>query len=95
MTILDQLAEHAGERVSEAKRKISPKDLKQQALSMQKGSFAFENALRKDGISFICECKKGADRTGVSVFTDRRRIRGGRCRLHFRADRTKMVSWKQ
>ena len=28
MTILDQLAEHAGERVSEAKRKISPKDLK-------------------------------------------------------------------
>ena len=38
MTILDQLAEHAGERVSEAKRKISPKDLKQQALSMQKGS---------------------------------------------------------
>lgn len=51
MTILDQLAEHAGERVSEAKRKISPKDLKQQALSMKKGSFAFEKALRKDGIS--------------------------------------------
>ena len=48
MTILDQLAEHARERVSEAKRKISPKDLKQQALSMQKGSFAFEKALRKD-----------------------------------------------
>ena len=65
MTILDQLAEHAGERVSEAKRKISPKDLKQQALSMQKGSFAFENALRKDGISFICECKKASPSKGL------------------------------
>ena len=65
MTILDQLAEHARERVSEAKRKISPKDLKQQALSMQKGSFAFEKALRKDGISFICECKKASPSKGM------------------------------
>lgn len=51
--------------MSEAKRKISPKDLKQQALSMQKGSFAFENALRKDGISFICECKKASPSKGL------------------------------
>lgn len=65
MTILDQLADHARERVSEAKRKISPKDLKQQALSMQKGSFAFEKALRKDGISFICECKKASPSKGM------------------------------
>ena len=65
MTILDQLAEHAGERVREAKRKISPKDLKQQALSMKKGSFAFEKALRKDGISFICECKKASPSKGL------------------------------
>lgn len=65
MTILDQLADHARERVSEAKRKISPKDLKQQALSMQKGSFAFEKALRKDGISFICECKKASPSKGL------------------------------
>ena len=65
MTILDQLADHARERVSEAKRKMSPKDLKQQALSMQKGSFAFENALRKDGISFICECKKASPSKGL------------------------------
>ena len=65
MTILDQLAEHAGERVSEAKRKISPKDLKQRALSMQKLRIAFENALRKDGISFICECKKASPSKGL------------------------------
>lgn len=65
MTILGQLADHARERVSEAKRKMSPKDLKQQALSMQKGSFAFEKALRKDGISFICECKKASPSKGL------------------------------
>ena len=53
MTILDQLAEHAGERVSEAK------------LSMQKGSFAFEKALRKDGISFFCECNKASPSKGL------------------------------
>ena len=65
MTILDQLADYARERVSEAKRKMSPKDLKQQALSMKKGSFAFEKALRKDGISFICECKKASPSKGL------------------------------
>ena len=65
MTILDQLADHARERVSGAKRKMSPKDLKQQALSMQKGSFAFEKALRKDGISIICECKKASPSKGL------------------------------
>ena len=32
---------------------------------MQKGSFAFENALRKDGISFICECKKASPSKGL------------------------------
>lgn len=65
MTILDQLADHARERVSEAKRKMSPKDLKQQALSMKKGSFVFEKALKKDGISFICECKKASPSKGL------------------------------
>ena len=32
---------------------------------MQKGSFAFEKALRKDGISFICECKKASPSKGL------------------------------
>ena len=42
MTILDQLAEHARERVNEAKREVSLEEVRQRALSMQKGSFAFE-----------------------------------------------------
>ena len=65
MTILDQLAEHAGERVNEAKREVSLEEVRQRALSMQKGSFAFEKALKKDGISFICECKKASPSKGL------------------------------
>ena len=65
MTILDQLAEHARERVSEAKREVSLEEVRQRALSMKKGSFAFEKALRNDGISFICECKKASPSKGL------------------------------
>lgn len=65
MTILDQLAEHACERVAEAKKKIPLEEIKRQALSLPKGNFAFENALKKPGISFICECKKASPSKGL------------------------------
>lgn len=65
MTILDQLADHARERVVEAKMKIPLEKIKRQALSMPKGNFAFENALKKPGISFICECKKASPSKGL------------------------------
>lgn len=65
MTILDQLAEHARERVAEAKKKIPLEEIKRQALSLPKGSFAFENALKKTDISFICECKKASPSKGL------------------------------
>lgn len=65
MTILDQLAEHARERVAEAKKKIPLGEIRRQALSLPKGNFAFENALRKPGISFICECKKASPSKGL------------------------------
>ncbi len=65
MTILDQLAEHARERVAEAKKKIPLEEIKRQALLMPKGNFAFENALGKPGISFICECKKASPSKGL------------------------------
>ena len=73
MTILDQLAEHARERVNEAKREVSLEEVRQRALSMQKGSFVFEKALKKDGISFICECKEEYEAAGadcISVLTE-------------------------
>lgn len=58
MTILDQLAGCARERTGQAKLRISLEELKQQALSLPKGNFTFEKAIKKPGLSFICECKK-------------------------------------
>ena len=65
MTILDKLAEHAKERVAEAKKDISSSEICRVAMSMPKGGFEFENALRSDDISFICECKKASPSKGV------------------------------
>ena len=64
MTILDQLAEYARKRTEQAKLKIPLEEINRQALSLPKGSFAFENALKKTGISFICECKKASPAKG-------------------------------
>ena len=65
MTILDKLAEHAKERVAEAKKDISLSEICHLAMSMPKGGFEFENALRSDDISFICECKKASPSKGL------------------------------
>lgn len=65
MTILDQLADYARERVAKA-RSIRPlEQVKAEALALSKGSFEFEKALSKDGISFICECKKASPSKGL------------------------------
>ena len=65
MTILDQLADYARERTEQAKKKVPLEEIKRQALHLPKGSFAFENALKKPGISFICECKKASPSKGL------------------------------
>ena len=65
MTILDELAEYAKMRVSEEKQKISLVNIKEMALSMPKGNFEFEKALKKDDIAFICECKKASPSKGI------------------------------
>ncbi len=65
MSILDQLAGYARERVAAAKKDISVKELKTRAYQLPKGDFAFENALKKPGISFICECKKASPSKGL------------------------------
>lgn len=66
MTILDQLADHARERVEQAKRAIPLEAVRQQALSLAKTEkFSFERALQKPGISFICECKKASPSKGL------------------------------
>ena len=65
MTILDQLADHARERVAAAKKNISPETIRRDAEALPKGNFTFENALKKPDISFICECKKASPSKGL------------------------------
>ena len=65
MNILEQLAEHARERVAYSKTRISLEEIKAQANKLPKGKFEFEQALKKDGISFICECKKASPSKGI------------------------------
>ena len=65
MTILEELAEYARERTAKAKSEIPLDVIKRQALSLPKGEFAFENALRNPGISFICECKRASPSKGL------------------------------
>lgn len=65
MNILDQLADYARQRVAEAKEKVSLEVVKEQALALPKGDFEFEKALAKEGMSFICECKKASPSKGI------------------------------
>ena len=64
-TILDRLTDHARERVEEAKRRQPLAEIRQRASDMPKGNFAFENALKKPDIAFICECKKASPSKGL------------------------------
>lgn len=65
MTILDQLAEYAGERTENAKKIISLQEMKKRAEALPKDTFAFEKALKNPGLSFICECKKASPSRGL------------------------------
>ena len=67
MTILDQLASYAKERTEAAKEKVRTAEIKEMAESMPPAgeAFAFEKALKGDGISFICECKKASPSKGI------------------------------
>ena len=65
MNILDELAEYAKVRVEEAKKQRPLAEVKSQALAMAKGDFEFEKALKKEGMSFICECKKASPSKGI------------------------------
>lgn len=66
MTILDQLADHARFRVEEAKKIKSLEEMRTEAESCKgREPFAFEKALAKPGVSFICEVKKASPSKGV------------------------------
>ena len=65
MTILDKIAEQTKLRVARDKKILSSYELKRQALSLPKGDFPFESALKRSGLSFICECKKASPSKGL------------------------------
>lgn len=65
MTILDQLAEHARERVAASKSIRPLEQVRAEAQALPKGDFSFEKALRREGLSFICECKKASPSKGI------------------------------
>ena len=65
MTILDELARHAKERVAAAKTKIPADEMISRALSLPKGDFGFEKALGGGDIAFICEVKKASPSKGI------------------------------
>lgn len=68
MTILDQLADHARKRVIADMEENSldmMRELAKLKSSETGGPFAFEQALRKENVSFICECKKASPSKGL------------------------------
>ena len=65
MNILDQLADYARLRVRNAKEILPPDQIKYLADTFPQGNFAFENALKKPDIAFICECKKASPSKGL------------------------------
>lgn len=65
MTILEQLATHARHRVEQAAKHHPLEEVKRSALALPRGDFAFERALGKPGMSFICECKKASPSKGL------------------------------
>lgn len=70
MTILDELAAGTRARVAEAKQQMSFELLKERvaeanASTTHAAAFPFEQALRADGLSFICECKRASPSKGL------------------------------
>lgn len=68
MTILEQLADYARKRVMAEMEESSLDTMRELAMSKSSATgdlFAFEQALRKEGVSFICECKKASPSKGL------------------------------
>lgn len=69
MTILNEIAEYTKIRINEEKKNLPESEVRSLAEAMSDRSddtkFAFEEALMKDSVSFICECKKASPSKGV------------------------------
>lgn len=66
MTILDEIAGKTRERIEKQKEKLPLEVVRKQAEALKSDTgFPFEQALKKPGVSFICEVKKASPSKGV------------------------------
>ena len=66
MTILDEIAAKTRERILQCKQAVPLQELRSQAEALPTDTgFPFEAALKKEGISFICEVKKASPSKGL------------------------------
>lgn len=65
ITILDTIATYTKWRIEEQKKNIPLSLIRSEAENIQAQKFVFENALKKPGLSFICECKKASPSKGI------------------------------
>lgn len=64
--ILNRIASYTRKRINEAKENTSLDEIMEAAFSMKtETKFRFENAIKGDEISFICECKKASPSKGI------------------------------
>ena len=63
--ILEQIAEHNRAMYLNRKLEVSLSQVKDEAYAAPSTNFAFENKLKEEGLSFICECKKASPSKGI------------------------------
>jgi indole-3-glycerol phosphate synthase len=63
--ILKELSDAASVRTEDAKRRVPPEVMKARALAMPSDEFPFEDALRRKGVSLICEVKRASPSKGL------------------------------
>ncbi|MCR5736783.1 MAG: indole-3-glycerol phosphate synthase TrpC [Eubacterium sp.] len=63
--ILDTIAEATRKRVEKEKSEKALELVREEAMKLPKGTFSFEKAIAKDGMTFICEVKKASPSKGI------------------------------
>ncbi|MCD7878440.1 MAG: indole-3-glycerol phosphate synthase TrpC [Candidatus Gastranaerophilales bacterium] len=65
MNILEQIVEKTKLRIDKLKSSVNVNELKDSASKIHGGAFSFEEALKTEDISFICEIKKASPSKGI------------------------------
>lgn len=65
MNMLETIAEHVRTRIKLAQEKLPLTEMKKMALAQPSSKYSFKEALQKQGLSFICECKKASPSKGI------------------------------